>query len=272
MESWKTHLIDGIMKDQSNRWNHERPIPSVRWVFHDSICQMGLSCFHLSDGSFMLPSVRWVFHDSICQMGLSWFHLSDGSFMIWQMESDGSFMIPSVRWVFHDSICQDGSFMIPSGRWVFHDSIWQMGLSWFARWNHERPICQMESWKTHLPDGIMKDPSARWNHERPICQMESWKTHPICQDGSFMIPYVKMGRSWFHLSRWVFHDSICQDGSFMIPSVRWVFHDSICQMGLSWFHLLDGSFMIPSVRWVFHDLTDGIMKDPSNRWNHERPI
>ena len=135
----------------------------------------------------------WKTHP-ICQMGISWFHLLDGS------------------------------FMIPSGRWVFHDSIWQMGLSWFARWNHERPICQMESWKTHLPDGIMKDPSARWNHERPICQMESWKTHPICQ------------------------------------------------MGLSWFHLLDGSFMIPSVRWVFHDLTDGIMKDPSNRWNHERPI
>ena len=167
MESWKTHLPDG----------------------------MGLSWFHLLDGSFMIPSGRWVFHDSICQygsfmipsvkMGLSWFHLSkswkthltDGMGLSWFHLADGSFMIPSVRWVFHDSICQmglswfhlsGGSFMIPSVRWVFHDSICQMGLSWFHLSNHERPICKKESWKTNLPDGIMKDPSARWNHERPI--------------------------------------------------------------------------------------------------------
>ena len=150
MESWKTHLTDGIMKDPS----------------------------HLLDGSFMIPSVRWVFHDSIWQMGLSWFHLADGSFMI-----------PSGRWVFHD--LTDGIMKDPSDRW-----------------NHERPIWQMESWKTHLPDGIMKDPSARWNHERPIPSVR-WVFHDsICQ----------MGLSWFHLS----------GGSFMIPSVRWVFHDSIC--------------------------------------------
>ena len=168
----------------------------------------------------------------------------------------------------------DGSFMIPSVRWVFHDSIWQMGLSWFHLADGSFMIWQMESWKTHLTDGIMKDPS----------HLSRWVFHDsICQDGSFMIPSVKMGLSWFHLSRWVFHDSICQDGSFMIPSGRWVFHDfdrwnqmglswfhlsdgslmipSVMrdpsdrwnQMGLSWFHLLDGSFMIPSVRWVFHD-------------------
>ena len=160
MESWKTHLTDG----------------------------MGLSWFHLLDGSFMIPSVRWVFHDSICQ--------------------DGSFMIPSVKMGLSWFHLSDGSFMIPSVRWVFHDSICQMGLSWFHLSNHERPICQMESWKTHLPDGIMKDPSARWNHERPICQMESWKTH--LTDGIMKDPS----------NRW--------DGSFMIPSVRWVFHDSIC--------------------------------------------
>ena len=163
MESWKTHLTDGIMKDHLT-------------ASGASISSgMGLSWFHLADGSFMIPSGRWVFHDSIWQMGLSWFHLAD--------------------W----------SFMIPSGK----------------------------SWKTHLPDGIMKDPSARWNHERPICQMESWNTH--LKDGIMKYPS----------DRW--------DGSFMIPSVRWVFHDSIWQMGLSWFHLADGSFMIPSGRWVFHD-------------------